>query len=154
MAMPPPAPPVHLGTCPPAARLLHARDRPLRAVRDASACRWLPPADAPASAPLVVDVAVTEFEQRTAALQALTTRPEYPAGVRVRPMFAPRIGEAAEALRADVIENGAHYVHYRTDVKVGRRLATIAATWRWPAGSPMWVYERARTLAARLVTAE
>lgn len=122
-------------------------------VRGCSGWRWLPPEDAPAAAPLAVDVTLTAYEQRTGALRALTTPPPLPDGLAARPLFAPRIGEETTALRADVTEGDTRYVLYRVDVQVGRCVGTVAATWRWPAGSPNWVYERARQLARRLAPA-
>lgn len=119
-------------------------------VRSRAACRWLPPAGAPASAPLAVDVTVTAFARRADALSALTAAPDLPDGLEVRTLFPPRIGDGTAAVRADIAEAGTRYVLYRVDVQVGRSLATIAATWRWPAGSPVWVYERARRLVQRL----
>jgi hypothetical protein len=112
--------------------------------------RWLAPAEMPSAEPLALDVSVTAFDGRTGALRALTAPPLLPDGVDVRPLFAPRIGNEALAFRADACERGRRYVLYRVDVQAGRCLATVAATWRWPAGSPSWVYERARRLAERL----
>ena len=131
-----------------------ARTRRLKGARDEAACRWVPPRDAPPSAPLAVDVSVATFGQRTAALQALTAPPVLPAELEVRPLFAPRIGEETAALRADVTEDDTRYVLYQVDVQVGHRLATVAAIWRWPAGSPTWVYDRARRLVSRLTEAD
>lgn len=118
-----------------------------------AALRWLPPAGAPPAEPLAVDVTLTAYERRTGALRALTSPPALPDGLQVKPLFAPRIGDEAAALRADVTEADTHYVLYRVDIQVGRWLGTVAATWRWPAGSPNWVYERARRLAGRLTNA-
>ena len=119
-------------------------------VRGRSACRWLPPPGSPASAPLAVDVTVTAFDQRTYALRRLTAAPPLPDQLDVRPLFPPLIGDETLAVRADVIEGDTRYVLYRVDTRVGRCLATVAATWRWPAGSPAWVYDRARRLVERL----
>ena len=115
--------------------------------------RWLAPTGACPADPLTVDVSLTAFEQRTGALRALTTPHEMPEGLQVKSLFAPRIGDEAAALRVDVTEADTHYVLYRVDVQVGRWLGTVAATWRWPAGSPKWVYDRARRLARRLADA-
>ena len=159
-APPPPVPtlsdlpvsPLTTEDLPPGYRCLDAPsdDASCCGVRGRSACRWLPPAGAPASAPLAVDVTVTAFDQRKRALRRMTEMPPLPDELDVRPLFPPRIGDETLAVRADVTEGDARYVLYRVDTRVGRYLATVAATWRWPAGSPAWVYDRARRLAQRL----
>ena len=147
-----PVPPLTPDDLPPGYRRAGAPpdDSPCCGVRGRSACRWLPPAGAPASAPLAVDVTVTVFDRRKDALRRLTDTPPLPDELAVRPLFPPRIGDETVSLRADVTEGDARYVLYRVDIQVGRYLATVAATWRWPAGSPAWVYDRARRLAERL----
>jgi hypothetical protein len=122
--------------------------------RSRSCWRWVPSTGVPTADPLAVDAAVTEFDRRAAALQAVNATPELPDGLTVRRLYPPRIGDETAAVRADVTESGTHYVLYRVDVQVGRRLATVAAAWRWPGGSPSWVYERARRLAGRLAKAD
>jgi hypothetical protein len=125
-------------------------DQPPTGARRRGCWRWLPPPGTPTAQPLAIDAAVTEFDRRSAALQAVTAPPAIPDGMTVRRLFPPRIGEETAAVRADLTEDGTHYVLYRVDVQVGRKLGTIAAAWRWPAGSPSWLYERARRLAGRL----
>ena len=119
-------------------------------VRGHAGMRWLAPAGAPPAGPLSLDVSVIAFEGQSGALRALTAPPRLPDDVAVRPLFAPRIGNDALAFRADASEDDRHYVLYRVDVQTGRCLASIAGTWRWPAGSPSWVYDQARRLVERL----
>jgi hypothetical protein len=104
--------------------------------------------------PLAVDASVAEYERRASALRAVTDGPELSDGMEVRRLYPPRIGDETAALRADVTEEGTRYVLYRVDVQVGTRTGTIAAAWRWPGGSPAWLYERARALAGRLALAD
>ncbi len=118
-------------------------------VVDWAACRWLPVAD-PGAGPLYLDIAVARFARRTDALRALTAPADVPAGMTARPLFPPRIGEETAALRAEAIADGVRYVLYRVSAQLGCRVATVAALWRWPAGSPQWLYERLRRLMAQL----
>jgi hypothetical protein len=115
-----------------------------------SAERWLPPEHTRASAPLLVDVSVTEYAGRLAALRALTSPTPVPDCFRARPLFPPRIGDETQAIRADAVDGDIHYVLYRVDALAGTSIATVAAVWRWPAGSPTWVYGRAEQMVSRL----
>lgn len=114
-----------------------------------TACRWLPVAD-PGGGPLYLDVAVTRFARRTDALRALTAPADVPAGMTTRPLFPPRIGEETAALRAEATAEGVRYVLYHVRAQRGCCVATLAALWRWPAGSPRWLYERLQRLMAQI----
>lgn len=114
---------------------------------DRAQCRWLAPASPGPAAPLLVELAVTSYCRRTAALCALTSRPVLPVGAVVRPLFPPRIGSEAIAVRGDIVDGGGRFVLYRIDVLVNHAVLSLAGGWRWPAGSPDWIYERARLLA-------
>jgi hypothetical protein len=151
----PPAPPLNASDLPAGYRCTDtatvlAEVRPRTEARQRRCWRWLPPPDASAADPLAVDASIAEYERRAAALRAVTDGPVLLDGLAVRRLYPPRIGDETAALRADVTEAGTHYVLYRVDVQVGTRTGTIAAAWRWPGGSPAWLYERARTLARRL----
>jgi hypothetical protein len=118
-------------------------------VRARAACRWLPVTD-PGAGPLYVDVVVTRFTRRTDALRAVTDLTGVPAGMVTRTLFPPRIGEETTAVRAEATADGARYVLYQVSAQLGCTVGTIAALWRWPAGSPQWVYERLRRLMGEL----
>ncbi|MFN8559704.1 MAG: hypothetical protein U0531_20950 [Dehalococcoidia bacterium] len=62
----------------------------------------------------------------------------------------PSIGDAGRAVRADVIDEGTRYVVYRVECLRGRRLARMTAAWRWPSGSPTWLYDRVRPIVGAL----
>lgn len=109
----------------------------------AAAWRWIPCGDAPATLPLAIDVTVTLYDRRSSALRAVTRPPELPDPMLARPLFLPRIGDESSAVRGDAVEDGQRYALYRVDCVRGLLVVTVSAVWRWPAGSPNWVYERA-----------
>ncbi len=118
-------------------------------VRAWAACRWLPVED-PGAGPLYVDVTVARFARRTDALRAVTAPADIPRGMAMRPLFPPRIGEETAALRAEATADGVRYVLYHVSAQRGCCVGTVAALWRWPAGSPQWLYERLRRLMGQL----
>jgi hypothetical protein len=115
--------------------------------------RWLPDGPASGSEPVVVDVSVAAYGTRTAAMRAVTSPPALPACMAIRSLFPPRIGDETAALRADAEENGCRYVLYRVDFQSDATVVTLAAIWRWPAGSPNWLYDRGRRMARRMLVA-
>lgn len=115
-----------------------------------AADRWLPPENSRTSAPLLVDVSVAEYAGRLPALRALTSPTPVPECFKSRPLFPPRVGDETQAIRADAVDGDVHYVLYRVDALAGTSIATVAAVWRWPAGSPTWVYARAELMVKRL----
>lgn len=120
-------------------------------VQAGAACRWLPAGD-PGAGPLYVDVAVARFARRTDALRAVTAPADLPRGMATRPLFPPRIGEETTALRAEAVADGVRYVLYHVSAQRGCCVGTVAALWRWPAGSPQWLYDRLRRLMAQLTS--
>jgi hypothetical protein len=153
----PPLPPLTAADLPPGYRCIAVAPPPRPAgvpAQSETAVRWLAPRGAPPADPLAVDVSLARFARQAEAMRALTGGPALPDELAVRPLFAPRIGDDSVAVRADTTAAGDHYVLYRVDLRVGGRLATVAAVWRWPAGSPVWVYERARRIAHRLAAAD
>jgi len=106
---------------------------------EARACRaerWLAPAGAASTLPLAIDAGITTFSTVTAALRFLTAPAPAPDGMVARRLFAPRIGAGTRAVRLEVVSGDARYAIYRVGAQVDRRVATVAAVWRWPAGSP------------------
>lgn len=118
--------------------------------RDRRHWRWLPDAGAPASAPLVVECTAARFDRRADALTAVTNQPHLPDCLSVRTLYPPTIGDATAALRADLRDGDDRYVLYAVDLLAGMTVVTITAVWRWPAGTPAWLYDRAREAARRL----
>ncbi len=114
------------------------------------ACRWLAGSPSVAGEPIVVELAASRFAGRTPALQALCTPPVLPVGMTIRRLFPPRLGDESVAVRADLAEDGERYVLYRVDLAVHQTVVSLAAAWRWPAGSPKWLYLRAQAVAAVL----
>ena len=134
-----------LALIPPGYRCVPAGDCPRStdAPGSTAAWRWLPRGDIRAAVPIVIDLTVTLYERRSSALRAVTRPPRLPDSMLVRPLFLPRIGDESSAVRGDALEDGQRYALYRVDCVRGLLVVTVSAVWRWPAGSPSWVYDRA-----------
>lgn len=114
------------------------------------AARWLPEPGAAGRGPLVLDAVLLALDRLTDALRLLTQPPLGFERLATRDLFMPSIGDAGRAVRADVIDEGTRYVVYRVECLRGRTLVTMTAAWRWPSGSPTWLYDRVRPIVGAL----